>query len=99
MKRKIELMHYQFGITPGKMCRECLNLVSYRCRGTNYYKCAVYGETSSEASDWRLKYQACGMFNKEWTGSPIIKLLKHGSKEPEPELEGQLHFNSADGEE
>lgn len=94
MKRKIELMHYQFGIEPGQICRDCSNLNKYRYRDYNYYKCAVYGETNSEASDWRLKYQACGMFNKEWTGSPIINLLKHGSKEqgPEPLLDGQITF-------
>lgn len=31
-------------------------------------KCTVYGATHSEASDWRKKYEACGLYNKPWSG-------------------------------
>lgn len=93
MKRKIELMHYCFGKDEKHKCRDCDNLIKQIYNRT-YYKCSVYGETDSEASDWRLKYTACGMFNKEYNGRPIIELRRHcgGKPEPEPELDGQMTF-------
>jgi hypothetical protein len=58
-------------------------------------KCKVYGITSSEASDWANKYEACGMFNKEWNGNPIINLVKHSSKKNNEEIhiDGQMSLN------
>ena len=55
----------------------------------------MYGLTHSEASDWALKYTACGMFNKEHSGHPIIQFVKHNSckiKMPEEPLEGQMEM-------
>lgn len=93
MNRKIELMHDIFGIDEEHKCGECDNFGEHRYDKL-YYKCAVYGISSSEASDWRKKYTACGMFNKEYTGRPIIELRKHagGMPAPEPELDGQVKW-------
>ncbi len=73
MLKKIERMHNMFGKTVGHKCYECSNFVSGRYHDKILHKCSVYGLTHSEASDWRLKYDACGMFNKEYEGVPIIR--------------------------
>lgn len=86
MKRKIDLMHELFGVMKGEKCRDCKHLHG----GVNEYrKCLVYGNTRSEATDWALKYDACGLWNKPYEGDvPIIKLV-HADK-PDVQVEGQL---------
>lgn len=91
--KKIDLMHRTFGKCHGHTCRECSNLI----KGSwNYTKCKVYGDTSSAASDWTQRWEACGMFNKHYTGGPIIRLVRPdrkptpgGTEEP---LEGQISW-------
>lgn len=90
--RKIDLMHQVFGKAEPFKCRDCSNLVCGIYHTKTLRKCKVYGLTHSEASDWALKYTACGMFNREYTGQTIINLVKHNScrvKVDEP-LEGQI---------
>lgn len=55
-------------------------------------KCTVYGATHIEASDWRKKYVACGLFCKEWSGTEIIRTLRYSGmpKQPEQPLDGQM---------
>ncbi len=94
MSRKIDAMHERFGQHEGK-CIDCGNL---KCRvyDKRYYKCAVYGISSSTATDWRLSWDACGMYNTLWTGRPILDLIKHESKrEPILPPEGQLELDDA----
>ncbi len=91
--RKIDLMHQQFGVCAGHACRECSNLVKGRYHDRILTKCQVYGLTHSEASDWAGRWLACGMFNREYTGRPVIRLVMRGRREPkEPEepLDGQI---------
>ena len=92
--RKIDLMHRQFGKCEGHTCRECSNLIHIRAGDRPLTKCKVYGETSSEASDWTQRWQACGMFNKPWDGGPIIQLVQPSRKDKEEAqntpLEGQI---------
>ena len=76
MNRKIEAMHARFGVLSDKRCEDCSNLIKGYCGNTFVRKCTVYGATHSEASDWRKKYVACGMFNKEWNGGKIIEACK-----------------------
>lgn len=88
MKKKNDLMRQQFGACAGHICKECSNFVKGRYNDRILRKCQVYGLTHSEASDWAGKWPACGMFNKEYTGRPIIE-LRHGgggrtSLPPEP---------------
>lgn len=73
MIRKIELMHRLFGVKPDEKCKNCSNMISGRYHDKILHKCTVYGCTHSEASDWRLKYVACGMFNTEYKGSDVIR--------------------------
>ena len=77
--RKIEAMYSLFGVFVGKTCEDCPHLIRHCYRGKNYYKCGVYGDSSSEATDWRLKWTACGGFDKvaEANASPIYKRLQY----------------------
>lgn len=63
-KKKIEAMHRRFGKIEDKKCGDCCNLVFHR-QGKKYFKCALYGTSSSLSTDWAKKWTACGMFNKE----------------------------------
>lgn len=86
--RKIDLMHREFGFSPGHKCKECDNFVHGRYRSRTLSKCDIYGCTHSEASDWSGRYDACGMFNKAWNGNPIIRLVR-GTPKANDQIEGQ----------
>ena len=93
--RKLELMHRRFGKFDGHRCGECSNLVSGRYHDKILRKCRVYGLTHSEASDWAKRWTACGAFNTEYNGFPIIELVKRGGgpvRAPEEPLENQISF-------
>lgn len=88
-------MHHIFGKSDKPhTCKECSNFVKGEYHTKTLQKCKVYGLTHSEASDWVQKYQACGMFNKEWNGNRIIDLVKHNSFRKKETIipEGQLSF-------
>ena len=91
MTRKIDEMHRRFGALADKRCEDCSNLIKRKYNTVYFRKCTVYGATHSEASDWRKKYVACGMFNQEWRGPEIIRTLRNsGMPKPEQPLEGQI---------
>lgn len=93
--RKLELMHSLFGIDSEHKCKECSNLTS---REYTFKKCKVYGRSDSEATDWCLKYEACGMFNKEYSETPIKDLKKHYPREVDnTPMEGQIDLFDANG--
>ena len=89
MKRKIEAMLSMFGILPDKRCEDCTNLIQGEYHDRNLRKCTVYGATHSEASDWRKRYVACGMFDRRWNGRPIIETNRRMYVPTEP-CEGQI---------
>jgi len=62
--RKIDAMHKRYGVSAGNKCGACCNLVEHRY-SKKYYKCAVYGLSSSTSTDWAKRNVACGMFNVE----------------------------------
>lgn len=86
--RKIDLMHREFGFSPGNKCKTCDNYWRGRYHDYMYSKCTVYGVTNSAASDWSGRYDACGMYNKEYNGGDMIRMVRPGSALEEP-LEGQ----------
>ena len=88
--KKIDLMHSKFGTTPGKTCGECENMVEHRY-DKKYYKCFHYGLSASVATDWAKKWEACGLFNKEYSGRKGIWFVKHSPKPRDelPECDGQ----------
>lgn len=91
--RKIEAMHRRFGESEGLTCKCFKHLISGRYHDKVYHKCELYGMTHSEATDWRLSYTACGMYNmhvKRSTWVPVIETIIHAPHIPEPPLEGQI---------
>lgn len=91
--KKIDAMHRLFGRKAGYKCGECSNCVGYARAGFTGYKCRVYGITASQASDWALKYEACGKFNEDYKGRPVIEITETWRKSkaaPDEPLEGQL---------
>ena len=86
--RKIALMYREFGKEEGHKCKECSNFAHGRYRSRTLSKCCVYGLTHSEASDWSGRYDACGMFNKEWNGNDLIRMVGSYPKEDAP-ISGQ----------
>ena len=88
-EQKAKRMYKQFGmITDGRRCKDCDNLIKSVANRT-HYKCAIYGNTRSESSDWRISNKACGMFDKDYIGRPIIELRETRSRSDE-QIEGQL---------
>lgn len=93
--RKIDLMHKLFGRIPDRKCKDCQHLIYYSA-SHKWYKCECYGDSSSEATDWRLKWDACGLidvadFKKNHV--PIVRTLRlYQPKKEEQQIEGQLKF-------
>lgn len=95
--RKIDLMHHLFGALPDFRCEDCNHLIKGLYNTKFLRKCTVYGATHSEASDWRKKWVACGLYNKDWNGGEIIRVSKmyqamqRKNDEAGP-LDGQISF-------
>ena len=97
VERKIFAMHKRFGTCGAFRCKDCNHLVGGKYHDRQLYKCELYGLTHSEATDWRLSYQACGMFDVEqdmerWV--PILDQLKHSPKPVQPPIHGQIDIRS-----
>lgn len=89
--KPIDHMYETFGKADGK-CKDCYNLVKHQANRT-WYKCRVWGESSCETSDWRLKYQSCGMYGKKYNGIPLKEIIKHQSRPKVVEqIEGQIRI-------
>lgn len=94
-KRKLPAMHYVYGVDPQKRkCKECCNFNRYECYGKMFFKCAAYGVSRSDATDWGANYLACGRFNIPIEGQrPLLEVLKHQTKQSAPiVVEGQLRM-------
>ena len=88
-------MHEAYGITTG-LCRDCCNFTSYKWRDRTVRKCIAYGDTRSEATDWRASNSACGLYNVlfEETGKrTMLEMLPRGGRPKEaPVCRGQIGF-------
>lgn len=90
--KNIEIMHSMFGKLPEHKCGECSNLITYTAN-RRWFKCLVFGESCSENSDFRKKWTACGMFCKEYTGTPIKDYVKRAPKvKDDIQIEGQMEL-------
>lgn len=84
---KIDKMHLLFGKYKGHKCKECNRLIcEIDWNRRRYHKCLNYGRSNAESTDWRLSYDACGMFNKE-IDKPAIRI---NIPEPQKQLENQV---------
>ena len=88
--RKIEAMHILYGSESGT-CKDCHHLLC-NLWDKNYYKCALYGVSHSEATDWRLSWPACGMINHdpEMDWVPVIK--RYERVRIEEQIPGQIEM-------
>lgn len=66
--RRYKTMQELYGKTAGKTCKSCVHLVCSRWNTRNYYKCELWYMSNSEATDIRLKNQACGRYEEENDG-------------------------------
>lgn len=60
---RLAQMHAMYGYGEvGKTCATCVHLARFSRGG--YLKCAKFGATASEATDWRAGWQACGLYEE-----------------------------------
>lgn len=89
-EHKINRMYKYFGKSgSGKKCKDCTNLIRAERGNHRVSKCLVYGDTFSEASDWKQSHKACGMINREYDGRPVIRMFEPRSKADE-QIGGQM---------
>ena len=89
-EQKINRMYKYFGKSEsGKKCKDCSNLIRVERGNHRVSKCLVYGDTFSEASDWKRSHKACGMINQSYDGRPIIEICERRHKADE-QIEGQM---------
>ena len=92
--KNIDAMHAVFGVAdPERKCHECQYFIE-KIFDKKYFKCMIYGNTNSESTDWRKKYTACSLIDKEYAGIPIHEYTKRNSptKEEEIPVEGQMRI-------
>ena len=65
--RRYKRMQELFGTIQGKQCKTCKHLCSYR-QSRTWYKCGLWYQTSSQATDIRLKDVACGKYEESGVG-------------------------------
>lgn len=59
-------MHVRHGLTINQRCGDCAFLILNPMETAGrYYKCSKYRLSSSAATDWRLKWAACGIFEPQ----------------------------------
>ena len=51
------------GEKKGEVCASCKFFLRYH-QGSMYFKCEKSDPTSSQASDWRAKWKACGLHER-----------------------------------
>ena len=56
--RKYRTMQEMFGILEGKQCKTCKHAVRHR-QSKTWYKCELWVQSHSEATDIRLRDTAC----------------------------------------
>ena len=85
-------MRKEFGYGTGK-CETCKHLIKNTYDRT-YYKCAVYGSSASESTDWKISEYACGLKDKSEEEvkkyRPIVQLVERVPKQKGEQIEGQL---------
>ena len=92
---KIDAMHRLYRKKPGARCKECCNLQRYIAGVHIVLKCKAYGATSSEATDWRANFTACGLYNIPFETVSLPEafyLTERAPVQVEPPLPGQLRL-------
>lgn len=88
--RKIDAMHARFGMADG-MCKDCPHLISGRYHDRILHKCEAYGLTHSEATDWRLRWVACGLKNLPLPDEkPVFEQIRGQRECVTEQIKGQI---------
>lgn len=61
--KRIAYMHSVHGRRESERCGDCRHLLIKEHVG-RYFKCQLYGITSGPGTDWRKKWEACGLFSR-----------------------------------
>ena len=61
---KIGAMYREYGEMEGVLCRNCCNFITIAVDGKHHCKCKAYGITREANTNWRSKYEACGIDDK-----------------------------------
>ena len=87
-KRKLQAMHEAYGVKEGHKCRECSNFCELEYYKRRFFKCAAYGVSRSEATDWRANFKACGFFNNSMDGwTPLFDKIRRQNSDGQIEME------------
>lgn len=63
-RKKYTTMQEQFGFKPCFLCKNCKHFERHRYHDKNYFKCALWYKSSSEATDIRANDVACGKYEE-----------------------------------
>lgn len=63
-RNKYKTMQELHGIKEGETCKTCKHCIDCGYHGRTYYKCALWIQSNSSATDIRLKWKACN----KWEG-------------------------------
>ena len=63
-RKRYKTMQAQFGIKEGYRCKTCKHCELHRYRGRSYYKCALWHQSNSSATDIRVKATACNRYEE-----------------------------------
>ena len=88
--RKIAAMYNRYGAWMDCKCRGCSHLISGEYHGKRYHKCELYGLSRSEATDWRLSYAACGLYDVDVDMGEWVPVMYRLTSSPAPPLDGQI---------
>lgn len=89
--RKIEAMYHYFGCGTGH-CADCEHLIR-KVYDRTYYKCEVYGDSNSEATDWRKSWPACGLIGRTYPEDyrRVVEMII--PRREYPEVPGQVKMD------
>lgn len=89
MKKISAMYQWSGGADYCHTCYECRNCIKTRKGSRQVYKCLIYGNTNSEATDWKASYIACKAFNQDPPERPLIE-TGISRKKGNTEIEGQM---------
>ncbi len=91
-QKKIGRMYELFGHCENNeaICKNCKHLTSYTAN-RRWYKCECFGNSSSESTDWRIGWLACGLYNKPYDGKPVVE-IRARKKKKDLQVEGQMEM-------
>lgn len=86
-----DVMRRCFGSTDAQ-CKTCKHLLTGEWHDKTYHKCELYGLSHSEATDWRVSEQACGMYNMHVKRSEWLPVIDRETLRHVEQIEGQVEM-------